>query len=164
MAARSGSLSINSENIFPIIKKWLYSDCDIFLRELVSNGCDAISKLRKLSAIGEASVEADTAFSIDILLDKDAKTLTITDNGIGMSKEIAHGSLRLSLSHETTKEDIDYTVDRLKEIVAKLRKRKNRDEKPFALMCADLEAALEELSAQPYLSSLGSVIRGEEEE
>ncbi len=84
---RTGDISISTENIFPIIKKWLYSDCDIFLRELVSNGCDAISKLRKLSAIGEASVEADTAFSIDILLDKDAKTLTITDNGIGMTEE-----------------------------------------------------------------------------
>ncbi len=84
---RTGDISISTENIFPIIKKWLYSDCDIFLRELVSNGCDAISKLRKLAAIGEAEFPEDTAFSVDIRLDKDAKTLTVTDNGIGMTEE-----------------------------------------------------------------------------
>ena len=84
---RTGDISISTENIFPIIKKWLYSDCDIFLRELVSNGCDAITKLQKLSAIGEAKLSADEAFAVDILLDKEGKTLTITDNGIGMTEE-----------------------------------------------------------------------------
>ncbi len=84
---RTGDISISTENIFPIIKKWLYSDCDIFLRELVSNGCDAITKLKKLSTIGEASVAEDEVFAIDILLDKENKTLTITDNGIGMTEE-----------------------------------------------------------------------------
>ncbi len=84
---RTGDISISTENIFPIIKKWLYSDCDIFLRELVSNGCDAITKLRKLSGIGEATLSAEEAFSLNILLDKEAKTLTISDNGIGMTEE-----------------------------------------------------------------------------
>lgn len=84
---RSGDISISTENIFPIIKKWLYSDCDIFLRELVSNGCDAITKLKKLSSIGEASVSADEIFSLEVFLDKEAKTITITDNGIGMTEE-----------------------------------------------------------------------------
>ena len=84
---RTGDISISTENIFPIIKKWLYSDCDIFLRELVSNGCDAITKLKKLSAIGEAAVQEGEAFSVDIVLDKDTKTLTISDNGIGMTEE-----------------------------------------------------------------------------
>ncbi|MBE7025766.1 MAG: molecular chaperone HtpG [Ruminococcaceae bacterium] len=84
---RTGDISISTENIFPIIKKWLYSDCDIFLRELVSNGCDAITKLKKLFAVGEATVEADEAFSVDIVLDKASKTLTVSDNGIGMTEE-----------------------------------------------------------------------------
>ncbi len=84
---RTGDISISTENIFPIIKKWLYSDCDIFLRELVSNGCDAITKLKKLSAIGEAAIKDGEAFSVDIVLDKEAKTLTISDNGIGMTEE-----------------------------------------------------------------------------
>ncbi len=84
---RTGDISISTENIFPIIKKWLYSDCDIFLRELVSNGCDAVTKLKKLAAVGEAQTKEDEAFSIDILLDKDAKTLTISDNGIGMTED-----------------------------------------------------------------------------
>ncbi len=83
---RTGDISISTENIFPIIKKWLYSDCDIFLRELVSNGCDAITKLRKLAAVGEAKTD-DTAYAIEITLDKESKTLTISDNGIGMTEE-----------------------------------------------------------------------------
>ncbi len=83
---RTGDISISTENIFPIIKKWLYSDCDIFLRELVSNGCDAITKLRKLQAIGDAKT-SDDAFGVEIILDKEAKTLTIIDNGIGMTEE-----------------------------------------------------------------------------
>ncbi len=82
-----GNISVNSENIFPVIKKWLYSDKDIFLRELVSNACDAITKLKKLSGIGEANVAADEAYRIDVVIDKDAKKLIIEDNGIGMTKD-----------------------------------------------------------------------------
>ena len=85
--AKNGSLSINSENIFPIIKKWLYSDHDIFFRELVSNGCDAITKLKKLDMIGEANVGSDEEFKIQILANPEEKTLTFIDNGIGMTKE-----------------------------------------------------------------------------
>ena len=67
MSEKKGSLSINSENIFPIIKKWLYSDHDIFFRELVSNGCDAITKLKKLEMMGEAEIADDEEFKIQIL-------------------------------------------------------------------------------------------------
>ena len=66
-----GNISVNSEYIFPVIKKWLYSDKDIFLRELVSNACDAITKLKKLSGIGEANVPADEKYRIDVTIDKD---------------------------------------------------------------------------------------------
>ena len=82
-----GSLSITSENIFPIIKKWLYSDHDIFLRELVSNACDAITKLKKLDGIGEWKAPADNKFRVDVITDSEAKTITIIDNGIGMTAE-----------------------------------------------------------------------------
>ena len=82
-----GNISVNSENIFPIIKKWLYSDKDIFLRELVSNGCDAITKLKKLSNIGEAKLDEDEKLFVEVTVDKQAKTITISDNGIGMTKE-----------------------------------------------------------------------------
>ena len=82
-----GNISVSSENIFPIIKKWLYSDKDIFLRELVSNGCDAVTKLKKLASLGEAKVGADEQYRIDVTLDKDNGTLTISDNGIGMTAE-----------------------------------------------------------------------------
>lgn len=82
-----GNLSINSENILPIIKKWLYSDSDIFLRELVSNGCDAITKLEKLVALGEAKVTDDKPYSIRVLLDKENKTIQVIDNGIGMTAD-----------------------------------------------------------------------------
>ena len=82
-----GNISVNSENIFPIIKKWLYSDKDIFLRELVSNGCDAITKLKKLSNIGEAKLSDDEKLRVDVIVDKEAKTITISDNGIGMTEE-----------------------------------------------------------------------------
>ena len=85
--AKNGSLSINSENIFPIIKKWLYSDHDIFFRELVSNGCDAITKLKKLDIIGEATVGSDEEFKIQVLANPEEKTLTFIDNGIGMTEE-----------------------------------------------------------------------------
>lgn len=82
-----GSLSITSENIFPIIKKWLYSDHDIFLRELVSNACDAITKLKKLDGIGEWKAPSDNKFRVDVITDSEAKTITIIDNGIGMTAE-----------------------------------------------------------------------------
>ncbi len=82
-----GNISVNSENIFPIIKKWLYSDKDIFLRELVSNGCDAITKLKKLAGIGEASLGDDENLRVEVVIDKEAKTLKISDNGIGMTAE-----------------------------------------------------------------------------
>lgn len=85
--AKNGSLSINSENIFPIIKKWLYSDHDIFFRELVSNGCDAITKLKKLDMIGEAKVDSNEEFKIQVLANPEEKTLTFIDNGIGMTEE-----------------------------------------------------------------------------
>lgn len=82
-----GNISVNSENIFPIIKKWLYSDKDIFLRELVSNACDAITKMKKLAGIGEAQLEDDESFKVDVIVDSEAGTLKICDNGIGMTAE-----------------------------------------------------------------------------
>ncbi len=87
MANKQGNLSINSENIFPIIKKWLYSDHDIFFRELVSNGCDAITKLKKLDVMGEINLPADEEFKIQVLANPTDKTLTFIDNGIGMTAE-----------------------------------------------------------------------------
>lgn len=83
----TGNITVSSENIFPIIKKWLYSDKDIFLRELVSNGCDAVTKLKKLASLGEASIGADENFAITVTIDKDNGTLSISDNGIGMTAE-----------------------------------------------------------------------------
>ncbi len=85
MAAKKGSLSINSENIFPIIKKWLYSDHDIFMRELISNGCDAITKLKKLDMMGEYELEDDYKAKISVVVNPEAKTLAFTDNGLGMT-------------------------------------------------------------------------------
>ncbi len=82
-----GNISVDSENLFPIIKKWLYSDKDIFLRELVSNACDAITKLKKLSGIGEAKVEDNPEYKVIVKVDKENKKLIISDNGIGMSAE-----------------------------------------------------------------------------
>ena len=82
-----GSLSINSDNIFPIIKKWLYSDHDIFIREVVSNACDAVTKLRKLALIGEYEEAEDTKYRIDVIASPNDKTLTFIDNGIGMTAE-----------------------------------------------------------------------------
>ena len=87
MAAKSGSLSINSENIFPIIKKWLYSDHDIFYRELISNGCDAITKLKKLELMGEYTKPEDLEYKIQVTVDQNAKTIMVEDNGIGMTAE-----------------------------------------------------------------------------
>lgn len=87
MSNKHGSLSINSDNIFPIIKKWLYSDQDIFYRELVSNGCDAITKLKKLDMMGEYQLPADYKPQLQIVVDPDNKKVTITDNGLGMTAD-----------------------------------------------------------------------------
>ena len=87
MAAKSGSLSINSENIFPIIKKWLYSDHDIFYRELISNGCDAVTKLKKLDMMGEYTLPEGYKGRIDVVVDPEKKTLTFKDNGLGMTAD-----------------------------------------------------------------------------
>lgn len=87
MAEKHGSLSINSENIFPIIKKWLYSDHDIFFRELISNGCDAITKLKKLDMMGEYTLPEDYKGKIQVLVNPEAKTLKFIDNGIGMTAD-----------------------------------------------------------------------------
>ena len=84
--AKTGSLSINSENIFPIIKKWLYSDHDIFYRELISNGCDAITKLKKLEMMGEWEKPEDLEFKIQVTVNPEDKTITIEDNGMGMTE------------------------------------------------------------------------------
>ena len=82
-----GSLSINSENIFPIIKKWLYSDHDIFFRELISNGCDAITKLKKLEIMGEYQLPDDNKFKVEVIVNDKEKTLTFIDNGLGMTAD-----------------------------------------------------------------------------
>ena len=82
-----GNISVDSENLFPIIKKWLYSDKDIFLRELVSNGCDAVTKLKKLASIGEAQIDENEKFKVTVSIFKDSKKLVISDNGIGMTAE-----------------------------------------------------------------------------
>lgn len=87
MAEKHGSLSITSENIFPVIKKWLYSDHDIFYRELVSNGCDAITKLKKLDMMGEYELPADFKAKVTVEVNPEKKTITITDNGLGMTEE-----------------------------------------------------------------------------
>ncbi|MDD7219854.1 MAG: molecular chaperone HtpG [Clostridia bacterium] len=87
MDAKHGNLSINSENIFPIIKKWLYSDHDIFVRELVSNGCDAITKLKKLEVMGEYSFPENYKPEIQVIVNPDEKTLKFIDNGIGMTAD-----------------------------------------------------------------------------
>ncbi len=84
--AEKGSISIHAQNIMPVIKKWLYSDKDIFLREIVSNGCDAIAKYKMLVARGEKT--AREAYRVDVVCDKDAGTLTVTDNGIERNQEI----------------------------------------------------------------------------
>ena len=82
---KQGNLSINSENLFPIIKKWLYSDHDIFFRELISNGCDAVTKLKKLEIMGEYQFEENEKFKIQVIVNPDEKTLKFIDNGIGMT-------------------------------------------------------------------------------
>ena len=111
MVAKSGNLSINSDNIFPIIKKWLYSDQDIFYRELISNGCDAITKLKKLDMMGEYALPEDFKPRIDVQIHPEKKTIKITDNGIGMTtdeveeyiNQIAFPELRILLRSIRTK-------------------------------------------------------------
>ena len=87
MQNRTGSLSIDSENMFPIIKKWLYSDHDIFVRELVSNGCDAITKLKKLDIMGEYTLPDDYKANIQVVVDPEGKTISFTDTGLGMTED-----------------------------------------------------------------------------
>ena len=87
MATEHGNLSINSDNIFPIIKKWMYSDHDIFFRELISNGCDAITKLKKLALMGEYNEPDDIKYNINVKVSSKNKTITFTDNGLGMTAE-----------------------------------------------------------------------------
>ena len=85
MSVESGKISVQTENIFPIIKKWLYSEKDIFLRELISNSVDAITKLKKISLSEE--FEGGTDYKIELTFDKEARTLSIEDNGVGMTDE-----------------------------------------------------------------------------
>ena len=87
MANKHGSLSIDSENLFPIIKKWLYSDHDIFYRELISNGCDAITKLKKLDMMGEYTLPADYKAKIEVIVSPEDKTIKFIDNGLGMTAD-----------------------------------------------------------------------------
>ena len=87
MTNQKGSISIHTENIFPIIKKWLYSDKDIFIRELISNGCDAVNKYKKLISLGEAKGNADENYKIKVSRDKENSALIFEDNGIGMTAE-----------------------------------------------------------------------------
>ncbi|SHI55364.1 molecular chaperone HtpG [Parasporobacterium paucivorans] len=118
MAGKQGSLSINSENIFPIIKKWLYSDHDIFIRELISNGSDAITKLKKLDVIGEYSIPEGNEFKIRVIADAENKTLTFIDNGIGMTagevdeyiNQIAFSGAEAFLEHYKGKADEEQII------------------------------------------------------
>ncbi|MCH5341437.1 MAG: molecular chaperone HtpG [Acetatifactor sp.] len=87
MAAKTGNLSINSENIFPIIKKWLYSDHDIFYRELISNGCDAVTKLKKLDMMGEYALPDGFKARVSVEVSPEDKSITFTDNGLGMTAD-----------------------------------------------------------------------------
>ena len=87
MASKRGSLSINSDNIFPIIKKWLYSDHDIFFRELISNGCDAITKLKKLEVMGEYTFPENHKNQIQVIVNPEEKTLKFIDTGLGMTAD-----------------------------------------------------------------------------
>lgn len=87
MSTERGSLSIHSENIFPIIKKWLYSDHDIFMRELISNGSDAITKMKKLEVMGEADLPEDNHYQLNVTVNPEEKTISFRDNGIGMTED-----------------------------------------------------------------------------
>ena len=89
MNEKKGGISVDTEHIFPVIKKWLYSEKEIFLREIVSNACDAVTKLRRLISLGDETAREinDDNFKVNVLLDDKAKTITVTDNGIGMTSE-----------------------------------------------------------------------------
>ena len=87
MSVKKGSLSISSENIFPIIKKWVYSDHDIFFREMISNGCDAITKLKKLDIMGEYELPDGYKPKIEVIVNPEEKTMKFIDNGLGMTAE-----------------------------------------------------------------------------
>ncbi|MCK9218367.1 MAG: ATP-binding protein, partial [Firmicutes bacterium] len=87
MIQEKGNISIHAENIFPIIKKWLYSDKDIFLRELISNGVDAINKHKRLVSIGETEVSDEEKYKVTVSFNKDDKTIKVIDNGIGMTAD-----------------------------------------------------------------------------
>jgi molecular chaperone HtpG len=87
MIKENGNISIDTENIFPIIKKWLYSDKDIFIREVISNACDAISKFQRLVSLGEATINGDEQYKVVVSINKENKTLKFIDNGIGMTEE-----------------------------------------------------------------------------
>ena len=87
MEVQKGTISIDTENIFPIIKKWLYSDKDIFIRELISNGCDAVSKYKRLVSLGEVKSLQDEKYKITVSLSKKNKTIQFDDNGIGMTAD-----------------------------------------------------------------------------
>ena len=112
--AKKGSLSITSENIFPVIKKWLYSDHDIFYRELISNGCDAITKLKKLELMGEYERPEDVEYKIQVTVNPTDKTIKITDNGLGMTEEeiqkmlddkVAEGSVQINMNSKLVFKD-----------------------------------------------------------
>ncbi|MBE6553516.1 MAG: molecular chaperone HtpG [Ruminococcaceae bacterium] len=96
---KKGGISVQTEHIFPVIKKWLYSEKDIFLREIVSNASDAVTKLRRLASLGQYDNGHDESYRIDVILDKEAKTLTVSDNGIGMTAdELDRYICRIALS------------------------------------------------------------------
>ena len=83
---KKGGISVETTHIFPVIKKWLYSEKDIFLREIVSNACDAVTKLKRLSSLGQYD-SGDEVYRVEVILDKEEKTLTVKDNGIGMTAD-----------------------------------------------------------------------------
>ena len=110
MGNKKGSLSITSENIFPVIKKWLYSDHDIFYRELISNGCDAITKLKKLDMMGEYSLPLDYKAKIQVVVSPEDKTLTFIDNGLGMTADVKSNTT-LNIGGELNADTVDITTN-----------------------------------------------------
>ena len=98
-----GNLSINSENLFPIIKKWLYSDHDIFFRELISNGCDAVTKVQKLEVMGEYQLQEGEKFRVDVIVNPEEKTLKFIDNGIGILHRLLSPVRQISLRSTRTR-------------------------------------------------------------
>ena len=119
-AIKKGGISVETEHLFPIIKKWLYSEKDIFLREIVSNAVDAVTKIRRLASLGEASLPEGETFKVEVVLDKKSATLTVRDNGIGMSAEevdkyicqiALSGALEFIQKYETTEDGKDANAD-----------------------------------------------------